>query len=260
MAANTGVERTGTLTIGGWTFTLTQAAYPLLSQNYLISTLAGGTMPPTAALGTSLSIPVSYGVATDLAGNVYFPSPNLNAVFKADLTGVVTRIAGTGVAGYSGDSGAALSALLNNPIGVAVDASGNVYIADSNNERIRKVNLSGVITTVAGNGSCCGYSGDGGAATSAQLWGPDSVAVDASGNLYIADTVNQRIRKVNTSGIITTVAGTGTAGYSGDGGAAASAQVSYPNGVAVDASGNLYIADSSNLASARWIRPETLRR
>ena len=240
VAADTGALRSGTITITGQAFTVTQGGiYPL------IATLAGGAMPATAAPGTSVSIPISYGVAVDASGNAFFPSPNLNAVFKADPSGVVTRIAGTGDSGYSGDSGPALSAQLNNPNGVAIDSAGNVYIADSGNQRVRKVDTSGNITTVAGSGSCC-FGGDGGPAISALMDYPTGVAVDAAGNLYIGDTYNARVRQVSAAGIITTVAGNGTYGFSGDGGAASAAQVSYPYGVAVDASGNLYIADSNN--------------
>jgi trimeric autotransporter adhesin len=136
---------------------------------------------------------------------------------------------------------------LGNADDVAADASGNIYIADSANNRIRMVMKStGIISTVAGTGSS-GYSGDGGQATSAALRDPYGVAVDASGNIYIADTYNHRIRMVTKStGIISTVAGTGSSGYSGDGGQATSASLRDPFGVAVDASGNIYIADSSN--------------
>ena len=128
---------------------------------------------------------------------------------------------------------------------MALDTSGNLYIADSGNQRIREVGTNGIITTVAGDGNDT-YAGDGSAATNASLNWPDGVAVDAWGNLYIADTFNQRIRKVDTNGIITTVAGNGTLGYSGDGGAATNANLYYPDGVALDTSGNLYIADSVN--------------
>ncbi len=140
-------------------------------------------------------------------------------------TGIITTVAGNGSPDYSGDGGAATAAGLYYPYGVAVDAAGNLYIADTVDNRIRKVSAStGIITTVAGNGSP-GYSGDGGAATAAELYYPYGVAVDAAGNLYIADTGNNRIRKVSAStGIITTVAGNGTAGYSGDGGAATAAE------------------------------------
>ena len=166
-------------------------------------------------------------------------------------------MAGNGTAGYSGDEEPAVSAELGSPSGVAVDSSGNIYIADQQNNRIRKVDTSGVITTVAGNGTA-GYSGDGGPATSAELDDPSGVAVDASGNLYIADSLNSVIRKVSPSGIITTVAGNGynrlgtgqpafnDGGYSGDGGPATTAELNNPYAVAVDASGNLYIADTYN--------------
>lgn len=241
VAGATGVQRSGSITVAGQAFTITQAGiYPT------ISTLAGGpSMPANAAAGASLSIPVSYGIAADSSGSVYFASPTLNVVFKVGSNGVVTRIAGTGSAGQLGDGGPALSAELNSPTGVAVDSSGNVYIADTGNERVMKVSASGTINTVAGDGRCCN-GGDGGPATLAGLYSPEGLAVDGAGNLYIADTGNHSIRMVNTSGIITTVAGTGFAGYSGDGGPAAGAKLNAPSGVAVDGSGNLYIADRGN--------------
>jgi sugar lactone lactonase YvrE len=240
VAADTGTARIGTLTIGGQTFTVTQAVNPL------ISTLAGGGLPPTSAPGASLSIPVSYGIAVDAAGNTYFSSPALNAVFRADPAGVTTLIAGNGIPGYAGDGGPALSAQLYFPEGVAVDASGNLYIADSANRRIRKVSPAGTITTVAGNGNCCGFTGDGGSALSAQIGTPYGIAVDASGNLFFTDISNSVIRKVTPSGTIATVAGNGTYGYLGDGGLAASAEFREPFGLTVDSSGNLYVADTYN--------------
>ena len=157
----------------------------------------------------------------------------------------ITTVAGNGSAGYSGDGGPATSASLNAPAGVAVDASGDIFISDDTNNRIRKVNPSGVITTVAGTGSA-GYSGDGGPATSAQLRGPTDVVVDSAGNLYVADAGNSRVRKVSSSGTITTVAGNGGSGYSGDGGPATSAALASPVGVSLDTGGNLYIADFGN--------------
>jgi len=159
----------------------------------------------------------------------------------------ISAVAGTGTAGYSGDNGLATSAKLNSPGDVAFDSAGNWYIADYTNCRIRKVTVAtAVISTVAGNGTC-GYNSDGIAATSAELNGPNSVAIDSSGNIYIADYTNNRIRKVTIStGFISTVAGTGTASYSGDGAAATSAALDTPSGVAVDSSGNIYIADRTN--------------
>ena len=162
-------------------------------------------------------------------------------------SGNIGTVAGNGIMGFSGDGSQALCAEINAP-GVAVDASGNVYIADYGNNRIRKVTVStGIITTIAGNGTQ-GYNGDNIAATTAELWSPNGVAVDGSGNVYIADYLNNRVRKVNTSGIITTLAGNGTLGYNGDNIAATAAQLAQPLGVAVDNSGNVYIADWNNIA------------
>jgi sugar lactone lactonase YvrE len=188
------------------------------------------------------------GVAVDGSGNLYIADSSVNLIRKLEAgSGTITVVAGNGWAGFSGDGGAATSAQLNFPYGVAVDASGNLYIADTSNHRVRKVAAdSGTITTVAGSGGQ-GLGGDGGAATSAQLNQPCGVAVDGGGNLYIADTNNQRIRKVAAgSGTITTVAGNGVPAFGGDGGAATSAQLAAPMGVAVDGSANLYIVDSSN--------------
>ncbi|MFV9691496.1 MAG: RHS repeat-associated core domain-containing protein, partial [Desulfobacteria bacterium] len=160
---------------------------------------------------------------------------------------IIETVAGDGIGDYSGDGGPAAQAELCGPCGVAVDASGNIYIADTGNYCIRKVDTSGIITTVAGDGTWWGgYSGDGGPADQAELSYSHGVAVDGSGNLYIADTYNWCIRKVDTSGIITTVAGDGTQGYSGDGGPATEAKLRGLHGVAVDTSGNLYIADRNN--------------
>jgi len=214
----------------------------------IITTVAGnGTAGYSGDGGPATSAELNFpaGVAVDSAGNLYIADYNNSVIRKVNTSGIMTTVAGNGTGGYSGDSGPATSAELYLPIGVAVDGTGNLYIADTGNQRIRKVDASGIITTVAGNGTA-GYSGDGGLAISAQLDRPTSAAVDSAGNLYIADTGNQRIRKVNASGIITTVAGNGTFGYSGDGGAATSAEFYDPDGVAVDSAGNLYIADANN--------------
>lgn len=196
----------------------------------------GGAVPATLALPSA--------VAYDGSGNLYIADANNHVVREiAKGSGAITTIAGTGVAGFSGDGGAATSAQLDTPTGIAIDANGNLYIADSHNQRIREVS-AGKITTIAGTG-VAGYSGDGSAATSAQLDLPGAVAVDANGNVYIADTNNQRVRKVS-GGNITTVAGTGEQNYTGDGGAATSASLDSPAGVAVDSAGNLYISDRHN--------------
>ena len=186
-----------------------------------------------------------FGVALDAAGNLYIADYVDYRIRKVDTNGIITTVAGNGTAGYSGDGGAATKASLDYPFAVAVDAAGNLYIADSENNRIRKVATNGIITTLAGNGTG-GYSGDGGAAAQASLLYPYGVAVDASGNVYIADSDNDRVRKVDTNGIITTVAGDATPGYSGDGGLATKASLEFPVGVGLDSSGNLYIADFDN--------------
>lgn len=157
--------------------------------------------------------------------------------------GNIYTLAGTGVAGFSGDGGLASAAQLNQPTDVFKDRLGNIYIADKGNHRIRKVDASGIITTIVGTGTA-GYTGDGGAAISATLTEPNRVVVDTAGNIYIADKGNYVIRKVNTAGIITTVAGNGTRGFSGDGGLAINAQLNDPTGVAVDFAGNFYISDN----------------
>jgi len=197
-----------------------------------------------AATNASLAGPAA--VAADASGNLYIVDYNTNVIRKVDTNGIITTVAGNGDWGYTGDGGAATNATFNGPDGIAVDAAGNLYIADSGNTVIRKVATNGIITTVAGNG-IPGYSGDGGAATNAALYWPGGLAVDSGGNLYIADTYNEVIRKLATNGIITTVAGKGGIwGYSGDGGAATNATLTEPTGVALDISGNLYIADTYN--------------
>jgi hypothetical protein len=197
-------------------------------------------------------------VALDKAGNLYIADAGNNRIRKVIVaTGLITTVAGSGATGignggFSGDGGPAIDALLDYPIGVAVDQMGNLYIADSNNHRIRKViATTGVITTVAGSGPVGagngGFSGDGGPATGARLDFPAGVVVGGLGDLYIADQGNHRVRKVvAATGVITTVAGTGVAGYGGDGGPAASAQLRLPTDVAFDLAGNLYVADQDN--------------
>ena len=157
--------------------------------------------------------------------------------------GIITTVAGNGTNGYSGDGGVATGARLYNPDGVAGDAFGNFFIADLNNNRIRKVDRNGIITTVAGGGT--GGLGDGGAATNATLNSPRGLVLDANGNLFIGDSGNNRVRKVSTNGIIMTFAGNGTGGFSGDGAAATNATLNDPEQLALDGSGNLFIAGSS---------------
>src|ERR1017187_7138739 len=213
---------------------------------YLITTVAGGGIPPTASQAIRVPLPQSSAVAVDGLGNLYFSAAN--AVYKVNAAGVLKRVAGSRVAGYAGDGGPAANALLNVAQGVAVDGAGNLYIADSGNSRIRKVGTDGMIATVAGTG-VAGYSGNPVLAISAQLKNPRGVALDGAGNLYIADTNNNRVRKVTAAtGIITTLAGTAFAGYFGDGGPATDASLAGPSGVAVDGAGNVYIADTQDHA------------
>jgi chitobiase/beta-hexosaminidase-like protein/fibronectin type III domain protein/NHL repeat-containing protein len=217
----------------------------------IITTVAGsGTAGYSGDNGaaTAAGLLLPKGVAVDSVGNLYIADSVNNRIRKVSaVTGIITTVAGMGTGAYSGDNGAATAARLNSPQGVAVDSAGDLYIADSNNHRIRKVSaVTGIITTVAGKGTA-GYSGDNGAATAAGLYLPYGVAVDSAGNLYVADSNNHRIRKVSAvTGIITTVAGNGTAGYSGDNGAAIAASLNLSSGVAVDSAGNFYIADTNN--------------
>ena len=222
-----------TTTNGSWS-----SAYTAVSP----SNTCNGTITSLYASGT---VSGPFGVAVDTSGNVYTSDTNNARVIKTTPGGTTTTYAGTGVAGYSGDGGAATSAKLDNPLGLAFDSSGNLYIADNNNERVRKVTTGGTISTYAGTGTA-GYSGDTGAATAAKLSGPVAVTFDSSDNLYIADNSNNRIRKVTSGGTISTFAGTGTAGYSGDGAAATSAKLDAPYGVVADSAGVVYISDTNN--------------
>ncbi|MGA8492690.1 MAG: hypothetical protein WB711_19870 [Terriglobales bacterium] len=216
----------------------------------VLNTLAGGGSGGDGSAATSAILASPNAVAWDSSGNYYIADTANNRVRKVNASGTITTIAGTGDQGWTGDGGAATSATLNAPSGVAVDASNNVYIADLGNLVIRKVNGSGNITTFAGSGTACVITtnpcGDGGPATKANMTSPTSVAVDGKGNVYIADYFDHRIRKVDTTGTITTIAGTGVRGYKGDHGPATSARLNRPYGVAVDGSQNVYIADSQN--------------
>jgi hypothetical protein len=214
----------------------------------IISTLAGNGTPGFSGDGGAATAAELYGpsgVATDRAGNIYIDDYSNNCIRKINTSGIISTFAGNGTPGFSGDGGSATAAELSYPIGVATDGAGNVYIADYNNQRIRKVNTSGIISTFAGNGTG-GFSGNGGSATAAELNGPSGIAIDRAGNVYIADYYNYRIRNVNTSGIISTFAGDSLHGFSGDGGAATTAELNAPSGIATDSAGNIYINDNHN--------------
>jgi len=267
-------------------------------QQYNISAFAGGGAIPYPATATLVPIGPPTGAALDKAGNLYFTSTD-NGVYKVDPAGTLTRVAGNGKQGFSGDGAPAMEAEFWDPLAVAIDAGGNLYVADSGNARVRAISPAGIVTTFAGNGTqgdsgdngpaiaaelsypsgvavdadgnvyissgfrvrmvspsgvittfagngTQGYSGDNGPSTSAELDLPLSMTLDSAGNLYFVDFYNNCVRKVSHAGIVATFAGNGTRGFSGDGGLAAAAQLSAPGGVAADANGNLYIADSGN--------------
>jgi sugar lactone lactonase YvrE len=192
------------------------------------------------------------GLAFDSSGNLFIADSGNHAIRRIAGDGTITTVAGTGVRGFSGDGGPAARARLNTPDGIAFDPAGNLYIADTLNQRIRRVSRAGTIVTVAGSGLLStvghntggfGFSGDGGPAVDAQLSIPEGVATDTHGNLYIADTGNDRIRKVDAKGIIRTVAGTGNNPYFGDGGPAVRANLYAPVGIAIGPDGGVYIAE-----------------
>jgi len=242
------------------------AAFLAQAQEYVISTFAGGAPPPTPVPGVNFGSRLNPGLATDAMGSTYFVGSH--CVFKLDQNGVVTRIAGNGRPGYSGDGGPATiaqlrldSIVLNAvtsglphwltlalgplPPGIAVDRDGNVYVADNGNSRVRKISAAGIITTVAGSGTQ-GFSGDGGPAIGAQLSPVFGLAVDLEGNLLIADSEANRIRRVAADGSIATVAGDSDCGLTGDGGPAVGAQLCGPTEIAADSVGDLFVADTGN--------------
>lgn len=216
----------------------------------IITTVAGTGTPGSSGDGsaaTAAKLSSPRGIVVASSGDYYIADRSNSKIRKVSaLTGIITTYAGTGINGYTGDGGLAVAARLRNPEGVELAANGDLYIADTANHAIRRVAAAtGVISTIAGTGTF-GYTGDGGAATAASLNGPESVTVAASGELYVADRGNHVIRRFPVGGTISTIAGTGTAGYSGDGGAATAARLNAPAGIAVDSSGAIYIADTSN--------------
>src|ERR1700752_2823905 len=230
-------------------------AFCLHTNAQIITTVAGngttGIYPCSLCYGgdggsaTAAEIYDPSGVAFDAAGNLYIADAGNNRIRKVTTAGIISTFAGTGAPVFSGDGGPATAAKLWQPMGVSIDAIGNMYIADNANFVIRKVTTAGIISTIAGD-TTQGYSGDGGPATAAQLSDASGIALDGAGNLYIADNANNRIRKVNTSGIITTIAGNGTLGYSGDAGPATAAELSAPTFITTDNAGNVYFTDGNN--------------
>jgi uncharacterized protein (TIGR03437 family) len=225
---------------------LLAAANPPVT-SYTIQTVAGSDFAADGASALAAVFSQTEGVAVDNSGAIYVADADGNRVRKITPDGRIQTIAGNGVAGFAGDSGPSNAALLSHPYGVAVDAQGNLYVADLGNARVRKISTDGTIRTVAGGGSVApGGTGDGGPATGTQLLQPRNVAVDPDGTLYISDFGAHRVYRVTPGGILTTLAGTGSAGFSGDSGSAQLAQLKSPAGLASDANGALYIADSAN--------------
>ncbi len=258
-------DSAGNLYISGSDAVIDSSRILKVSPNGTITTLAGNGVPCCGgpawigdggpAAQAIFNTPTA--VAADHSGNLYIADTVAGLVRKIGSNGIVSTIAGVGGAGPVTDNIAATSAFLFYPSGLALDDSGNLYLADCGDGRIRRIDPSGVITTVAGAGTAGrpGYSGDGGPAAQALLSWPKDVALDHSGNMYIADTGNSRIRKVDANGVITTIAGTGIAGFSGDQGPAIAAQLNLPTGVAVDNSGNVYVTDTGNFR-IRKIAPD----
>jgi type IX secretion system substrate protein/NHL repeat-containing protein len=217
----------------------------------IVITIAGngtGGYSGDNGLATTAELNLSTGVAIDSHNNIYIADFGNNVIRKINTSGTINTIAGTGTSGYSGDGGQSTVAELSDPRQLAFDTLGNLYFSDQANNVIRKINVTtGIISTFAGNGTQ-GYSGDGGGATSAQLYYPTGLHFDKLNNLYIADEGNNVIRKINAStGIISTFAGNGTQGYSGDGGQATVSELSLPEDAIMDNIGNLYIADGNNV-------------
>ena len=222
----------------------------IVSSSGIITTAAGSSTADVYAgdggKATQASVNRPNGIAFDATGKIMYIADTGNSVIrKVDTsTGIITTVAGNNSSAYGGDGGPATSASLSLPTGVALDSAGNLYIADTNNSCIRKVTTDQVIHTVAGQCSYALFQGDGGPAIAAKLNKPYSVAVDAQGSIYFSDTQNDRIRKVTPDGIINTIAGNGTQGFRD--GPALQAELYSPSGIALDASGSLYIADKSN--------------
>lgn len=225
--------------------------FPTIIYGQIITTIAGNgssVFSGENVMSISASTPNPSGGTFDKYGNYFFTDiVNSHRVRCISTNGIIKTVVGNGVAGFSGDGGLATAASLNRPHSIKIDTIGNYYIVDQQNSRIRKIDYStGMISTIAGNGSFL-HGGDGGDATLASFSNPQDIALDKKGNIYIADLGSHRIRKIDVTGTISTFAGLGTLGFSGDGGLATAAELGYPSGIEVDDTGNLYIADASSL-------------
>lgn len=223
-----------------------------LDKSGIITTIAGTGLAgydPNGGTATATRLNLNWGIAVDNKGYVYITDQLNHRIRVVTTSGIMAAVGGTGTGpgtgGFSGDNGQATNAQFNSPIGVAVDAAGNVFVVDGTNKRVRKISTSGIVTTVAGNGGS-GFTGNNVPATTATFKNIFGIAVDGSGNLFICDAENSCVRKVDGAGIITTIAGTGVADYTGDGGAASAATLRKPIGVYAHPSGDIYIADSYN--------------
>ncbi|MCD6018417.1 MAG: hypothetical protein K0S53_1538 [Bacteroidetes bacterium] len=213
----------------------------------IITTFAGNGIQGFGGDGglcTSATLSGPRNAAFDATGNIYIGDYLNRRIRKVNSSGIISTIAGTGVIGYSGDGGLAINAQLYSPSDIAVDASGNIYFTDTWNYVIRKIDPSGIITTIAGDG-VKGNTGNGGPAIDARLWNPEGMIIDKNNNIFFTEGNGHRVRKIDASGIITLIAGT-SQGYSGDGGQASAAKLNYPMGITVDVFGNLYIAEEGN--------------
>jgi trimeric autotransporter adhesin len=214
----------------------------------IITTIAGNGVQGysgDSVAGTSAELGAPSGVSVDAQGNIYIADQTNNRIRKLSSSGIITTIAGNGIMAFSGDGGLAIAAELSYPAGVVTDNIHNIYVADMINNRIREINTSNVIFTIAGNG-VRGYSGDGIPATDAEFSDAEGLALDYSGNIYVVDETVNRVREINTNGIINTIAGNGIMGFSGDNGPASAAEIAYPEAVAVDLGNNVYFIDGIN--------------
>ncbi|MEZ5353221.1 MAG: SBBP repeat-containing protein [Bryobacteraceae bacterium] len=251
VTANPGGPRAGTVTIAGREVTIRQSrreAATASAPTPLVSTAAGSGRKGVGGdngFATRAEFAAISGIALDNRGSLYIADPETHVIRRVRPDGIIQPFAGIAANGFTGDGGPASRARLNEPLGLAADTDGNLYIADKGNRRVRRISVDGVISTVAGNGQS-GSDGDGGPALQASFREPSQLAFDAAGNLYVADSAANRIRRIGKDGVISTVAGSGAAGFGGDGGPATAARLTSPGGMAFDRDGNLYFADQLN--------------